>query len=79
MYYVYILKSINYQQIYIGYTKNLKQRVEDHNCGRSGHTKKYKPWKIVYYSGFEKEHIARSFEEYLKTGSGIAFLRRHLI
>ena len=39
MYYVYILKSINYQQIYIGYTKNLKRRIDDHNCGRSGHTK----------------------------------------
>lgn len=73
MYYVYILKSINFDQTYIGYTKNLKSRFVDHNFGRSKHTKKYRPWSLIVYFAFDSEFRARSFEEYLKTGSGIAF------
>lgn len=79
MYYVYILRSINFDQTYVGFTKDLKKRFADHNAGRSGHTKKYKPWQLVAYTAFENEARARSYEEYLKTGSGIAFMRRHLI
>ena len=30
-YYVYVLQSIKYSNLYIGYTKNLKQRLQKHN------------------------------------------------
>lgn len=79
MYYVYILGSEGHNQIYTGFTKDLKRRFLDHNAGRSNHTKKYKPWKLVMYLLFESESKARSFEEYLKTGSGIAFARKHFL
>ncbi len=79
MYYVYILKSISHDQTYVGYTKNLKSRFADHNYGRSKHTSKYKPWELASYYAFSSESKARSFEEYLKTGSGIAFMKKHLI
>ena len=78
IYYVYILKSERHGQIYTGYTKNLQQRMTDHNAGRSPHTKKFKPWKLVTYIAFDKVFTARNFEEYLKTGSGIAFSRKRL-
>ena len=70
---------MNFEQFYTGFTKNLKTRLDDHNCGRSRHTKKFKPWRLVAYFAFDDEFRARSFEEYLKTGSGIAFARKHLI
>lgn len=79
MYYIYILKSINFNQQYIGFTKDLKTRLASHNAGHSRRTKKYKPWQLITYIAFENEERARSFEEYLKTGSGIAFTRKHLI
>ena len=79
MYYVYILRSQQNSQIYTGFTKDLSQRVADHNAGRSSHTKKYKPWKLVSYFAFKDEERARTFEQYLKTGSGIAFARKHFL
>ncbi|MBW3569275.1 GIY-YIG nuclease family protein [Candidatus Parcubacteria bacterium] len=79
MFYVYILRSEAFDQIYTGFTKDLKNRVLDHNSGKSIHTKKFKPWKLVTYVAFDEEGSARDFEKYLKTGSGIAFARRHLL
>ncbi|MBL6665290.1 MAG: GIY-YIG nuclease family protein [Rickettsiales bacterium] len=53
MHYTYIIKSIsNPDQSYIGYTSNLKQRLVDHNSGKSFHTSKYKPWNLEFYCAF---------------------------
>lgn len=42
MHYVYILRSINHpNQIYMGFTHNLTDRVKIHNAGLSLHTSKY--------------------------------------
>lgn len=80
MYYVYILKSINNpSQHYVGYSTDLRSRVKAHNFGDSEHTKKFKPWKLATYFAFENEQTARRFEYYLKTGSGRAFLKKHLL
>jgi predicted GIY-YIG superfamily endonuclease len=39
MWYVYIIRSLNHpDQVYTGATANLKQRIDDHNCGKSIHT-----------------------------------------
>lgn len=76
--YVYILKSINYpDQLYVGRTKNLKQRLEDHNGGESLHTAKYRPWHVEMYFAFSKASTAIAFEQYLKSGSGREFTKRH--
>ena len=77
-YYVYILRSLtNENRTYIGLTKNLRQRLSDHNRGKSEYTKKFIPWKIQSYIAFECLNKAREFEQYLKKGSGRAFLNRH--
>jgi putative endonuclease len=52
--------------------------MEAHNEGRSAHTSKYKPWKLVTYMAFSNESKALEFERYLKSGSGHAFAKRHL-
>lgn len=80
MYYVYILRSKQQpKQVYTGFTRDLKKRIHDHNSGKSSHTKKHKPWELVAYIGFESEFAASNFEKYLKTGSGIAFSRKHFL
>jgi predicted GIY-YIG superfamily endonuclease len=79
MYYVYILRSERNNRIYTGFTKDLKNRFHDHNAGRSNHTKQHRPWRLVSYFAFENESRARAFEEYLKTGSGIGFARKHFL
>lgn len=80
MTYVYVLESANApQHRYVGLTPDLKQRFSDHNAGRSSHTRKFKPWNLVVYTAFADKKAAVEFERYLKTGSGIAFLKRHFL
>ena len=66
MYWAYIIKSERYQQFYIGYTKNINQRLKSHNLGLSPYTKKYLPWKLVYIEGYANENDARDREIKLK-------------
>lgn len=77
-YYVYILVSkTNPELHYTGRTRNLTARLAKHNRGGCIHTVKHKPWKIEAALAFRSEAKARSFERYLKTGSGREFARRH--
>jgi putative endonuclease len=80
MRYVYLLKSeSNPKQPYVGSTGDLRQRLKDHNDGRSPHTAKFRPWALVAYFAFVQEETAIDFEKYLKSGSGRAFIRRHFL
>ena len=77
MYYVYLLKSLkDTTKTYIGYTTNLKQRLETHNSGGSIHTCDARPWKLVMYLAFDSEEKALNFEKYIKVGSGHAFVKK---
>jgi putative endonuclease len=79
MWYVYILRSISSpDQEYIGATENPKQRLTDHNVGRSAHTSKFKPWELVWYCAFPDKFKALEFEKYLKSHSGRAFAKKRL-
>ena len=80
MTYVYILQSIEMpDQLYIGWTTDLRNRLAAHNSGKSSHTKKFRPWKIVFYAAFSSKQKAIQFERYLKSGSGTVFRSRHLL
>jgi putative endonuclease len=79
MWYVYLLQSEKFpEQRYVGMTADLKKRLPDRNAGKSPHTSKYTPWKLVTYVAFSNERQAKTFELYLKSGSGHAFARRRL-
>ncbi len=79
MYYVYVLRSLSEaSQTYIGSSSDLKQRVKDHNAGKSPHTSKYMPWALVSYFAFSEKLKAYEFERYLKSHSGRAFGRKRL-
>ena len=76
MFYVYILELGN-KTFYVGRTDNLKQRFHEHTTGQERTTKKYLPCKLVTYIAFDHKTKAVLFERYLKTGSGLAFRKRH--
>ncbi|MBE0598963.1 MAG: GIY-YIG nuclease family protein [Desulfuromonadales bacterium] len=79
MKYAYLLQSLSYpDQRYVGLTSELAKRLEAHNAGRSPHTSKCRPWKLVTYLAFTDEDQAVDFEHYLKSGSGRAFAGRRL-
>ena len=79
MHYVYLIESLSeHGQRYVGVTVDLKQRLDEHNAGKSFHTTKYKPWRLVTYIAFAERTKAEAFERYLKSGSGHAFARKRL-
>jgi putative endonuclease len=79
MRYVYLLASETFEdRRYVGVASDLKQRLADHNAGKSSHTSKYRPWKLVTYVAFSDGQKADAFERYLKSGSGHAFARKRL-
>jgi predicted GIY-YIG superfamily endonuclease len=56
MKYVYFLESINFKDAnYVGLTHNLRARLAAHNAGKSRHTSKYRPWRLVTYVAFADE------------------------
>ena len=78
MHYVYLLESEKIPaRRYVGFTDDLKQRLADHNAGKSKHTLVGRPWQLITYTAFADRKKARAFERYLKVGSGHAFARRH--
>lgn len=80
MHYVYIIQSISCpNQIYVGCTEDVQQRLADHNRGNTFHTNKYTPWKLVMYLAFADKYKAGDFERYLKSGSGRAFRDKRLV
>jgi putative endonuclease len=79
MHYVYLLQSeIADGQRYVGYTSDLKKRLAVHNAGKSPHTSKYAPWRLITYIAFSDARKAEIFERYLKSGSGHAFAKKRL-
>ncbi len=79
MHYVYLIESLSRpDQRYVGTTHDLRERLKEHNAGRSTHTSKFLPWRIVTYLAFSNEAKAETFERYLKSGSGHAFAKKRL-
>lgn len=76
MYYVYSLKcSIGY---YVGCTSNLEERVARHINGYVLSTKHRLPVELEFYLAIRDRNKAYAFEKYLKSGSGRAFINKHL-
>jgi len=78
MYTIYAIYSKVDFRIYVGFTSDLKQKLKDHNAGRTKSTKGYVPWKIFYTEEAETRTEARKREKYLKGGSGKEKLKRLL-
>lgn len=76
MYYVYILKCKD--GYYVGCTNNLKDRLKRHQNGHIPKTENRRPITLKNYIAFSNKYRAFDFEKYLKSGSGRAFIKRHL-
>ena len=79
MRFVYIIGSLNSKYKYIGCTGNLKRRLVEHNNGICKASKPYKPFRLLAYIAVRGRNKAIKLENYLKTGSGSAFVKKRLI
>ncbi|MCB2194222.1 MAG: GIY-YIG nuclease family protein [Bacteroidetes bacterium] len=75
MYYVYAIKSLIKDWIYVGITDNLERRLNQHNKGQNRSTKPYIPFVLVYFEEESDRESARLREKYLKTASGKRWLK----
>lgn len=77
-YCVYVLESMKNNSLYIGYTVDLKRRLQEHNHGLNFSTKPYRPWKGIHFEGYLCEEDAKRRERYLKSSQGGRLLKRML-
>lgn len=73
-FYTYVLESSQDKERYIGYTANLKRRVEEHKKGLNFSTKFRLPFRLIYFEGCLTKEDAQRRERYLKTTQGRRFL-----
>ena len=66
-YYVYMLKSQGGNSVtYVGYTKNIKERLVLHNSGKGAKFTRGRTWKLIYKETFKSKNKAISREYYIK-------------
>ena len=67
-YYVYVLKNTNKSKLttYVGYTKDLKNRLKLHNEGIGAKFTRGRKWKIMYFEKYSTKEEAISREYYIK-------------
>lgn len=76
--FVYILQSLRRpDRYYTGKSLDVERRLAQHNAGENTSTRRHRPWRVMAYFWFDSEAKASAFELYLKSGSGVAFSRRH--
>lgn len=77
-YYTYLLQSTITNKWYTGYTKDLRNRFNQHQNNKSTYTKGRGPFKLIYYEACNNEFDAKAREKYLKSGMGRRYLRNRL-
>ena len=75
---IYVIESIKNRNLYIGYTRNISNRLKEHNQGLNFSTKSDIPWKLIYYEACLNADDAKRREKYLKTSQGRRLLKRRL-
>ena len=70
MFFVYIIQSQKTNKYYIGYTKDVEDRLSRHNRGLSKSTKPGIPWKLIYKEAFETKIEAWNREQQIKRYKG---------
>ena len=77
MHYVYSLKCRD--GYYVGCTENINERLYRHQKGQVPATANRLPISLEFYFAIPNKYSAFEFEKYLKSGSGRAFVKRHLV
>ena len=76
MYFIYAISSIHSNYIYVGMTKDVEKRVEQHNSGWQRSTKTFRPFELIVVEEVDgKRNEVRAKEKYRKFGIGREKLR----
>ena len=75
---VYVIESLSDKTWYTGMAKDVTNRLNEHNSGKTRFTKGHRPWKIIYTELKSDWAAARIREKYLKSAAGKNWLKKHL-
>ena len=78
MYYTYVLQSEKDLKFYSGFTKDLKQRFDQHQKGYVESTRDRRPLNLVYYEACIDMNDALKREKYFKTYHGKMFIKKRI-
>ena len=78
MFYVYVLQSKKDDDLYVGFTNDIKKRLFKHNSGKVFSTKLRRPLKLIYTEICLNKKDATQREKYFKTGVGKRFIKQRL-
>jgi putative endonuclease len=76
MYFIYIIQSLHNNMYYVGSTADINARLLKHNSGDVPSTRKFRPWKLVWYESVvsrsdavkrEKQIKARKSRKYIES------------
>jgi putative endonuclease len=76
--YVYVLRSLQDNHFYVGFTTDLYARVQAHNKGAIVSTRKRVPLELVYWEGCLNQTDATWREKYLKSAWGKRYIKNRL-
>lgn len=76
MFYFYVLKSEKDGSYYVGYTKDLKDRLNRHNLSQSISTRARIPWEVIYFEKFNNKIGAIRRERQVKKGKSRKYIER---
>ena len=80
-YFVYMIKTLNVfrNKTYVGYTKDIKSRLDKHNSNKGAKSTKGYIWELIYKKKFLKKKEAMSFEYKLKKDRNkrLTILKKH--
>ena len=77
-YYVYVLRSLRDQGLYIGSTRDLRARLRLHNDGAVRSTSPRRPFELIFYEAYRSQYDAKRREIYLKSTKGRTTLKTML-
>ena len=74
MSYVYVLIDPKSQEIYIGFSNDLRRRIDEHAASA------HRGWKLIYYEAYHSEEDARRREQRLKDhGNAVRQLKDRIL
>ena len=67
-YFVYLIANNKNNKLitYVGYTDNLKKRINLHNKGKGAKFTRGRHWRIIYFEKYATKNEAKSREYYIK-------------
>ncbi len=71
--YVYLLKSLKDNKHYVGWTTDLKRRLDAHNSGKTPSTSRRRPFELIYFESFSDKVSAKEREKKLKMNPNMLY------